>query len=263
VADQEELYQWAGGTTSFNEYVESAHDGLDVLKYSMLWLQNFEASAKAAKDVLEPTEAVEPIANVFVLSAKVSEAFEAVGMFALFLKDSGLSPFGIGSDPFEASVSGAPTANFVRELMKHVGVPPFLKHGNGGFWWDTADLIRQKYEDAGVDWNGRTGPLSHSFTERFHLEASVYEVSHCDHQKGTCGPGYGNEPGFDVVNNAGIQPELVFDLSLVYDGPSSDSADKQLPPLGQTVEQLEFPIQYDALAWDTTQPGMQGVIQDG
>lgn len=91
----------------------------------------------------------------------------------------------------------------------------------------------------------------------------MYEVSHCDHQKGTCGPGYGNEPGFDVVNNAGIQPELVFELSLVYDGESTASADTQLPPLGQTVEQLVFPIQYDALAWDTTQPGRNRVIQDG
>ena len=70
-------------------------------------------------------------------------------MFVLFLKDSGLSPFGIGSDPFEASSFGNPTPTFVRELMNQLAVPSFLKVGNGGFWWASAQAIRKKVIEFG------------------------------------------------------------------------------------------------------------------
>ena len=239
--DVGELVHWASGPSGFSKFLEESPHGVDVLKEALEALEAFEKAAEVAKEALEVVEEVEPIANSLEVVHLFGEAFEAQGMFALFLKDSGLSPFGIGSDPFEASASGNPTPTFVRELMNQLAVPSFLKVSNGGFWWASAQAIR-KIIDIGESQNHLESLVGWS------LETSVYEVSHCDHEHGTCGPGYGNEPGRDGVNNAGIQPELVFELRLVH--------------AGVAVEQLGFAITYDALAWTTTQPCLQGVIQD-
>lgn len=51
------------------------------------------------------------------------------------------------------------------------------------------------------------------------------------------------------LNNPGIRPELVFELSLLNNS-------------HHLAEPLIFPIAYDALAWSTTQLGLQRVIQD-
>jgi alpha-tubulin suppressor-like RCC1 family protein len=241
--DVGELLHWASGPSGFSKFLEESPHGVDVLKEALEALEAFEKAAEVAKEALEVVEEVEPIGNSLEVVHLFGAAFEAQGMFALFLKDSGLSPFGIGSDPFEASASGNPTTNFVRELMNQLAVPSFLKVSNGGFWWASAEAIRKI-----IDIGESNNPPSLESLVGWSLETSVYEVSHCDHQRGTCGPGYGNEPGRDVVNNAGIQPELVFELRLVH--------------AGVAVEQLGFSITYDALAWTTTQPHLQGVIQD-
>ncbi|HTV12325.1 MAG TPA: hypothetical protein VME20_10765 [Acidimicrobiales bacterium] len=76
----------------------------------------------------------------------------------------------------------------------------------------------------------------------------MYEVSHCDDQAGSCGPGYGNHPGSADVYNAGIEPKLVFLLAFRHNG--------------VTLEQAAFLVTYDALAWAETQPDLEDVIQD-
>jgi hypothetical protein len=181
------------------------------------------------------------------LALVINDAFEAQGMFALFLEDSGLSPIGIGSNPFEASASGIPTVTFVREMMNQLafskafsGVFSPLRVGTGGFWWASAQDV-ERIALAG-------GRLTLANVFGWSLDTSVYEVSHCDAQHGSCGTGYGNRPGDDEVLHPGIEPELAFELSLVHNGVA--------------VEQLGFGITYDALAWTTTQPDLLGVIPD-
>ena len=236
--DVHEMDEWAGGPSGFTKFVESSVQGYDALKYALKAVESFESTAKRAEELLAGVERVEPIAVVLDVGLKVNEAFEAQGMFSIFLRASGLSPFGIGSDPSEDSASGNPTPTFVRELMNQLAVPSFLKVGNGGFWWASAQTIRTS-EDAG-------GPSS--ATDVWSLDTTVYEVSHCDNQQGSCGPGYRNEPGSHIALNEGIQPKLVIELTLSRNHVA--------------VEEEGFSIQYDALAWTTTQPNLEGVVQD-
>jgi hypothetical protein len=62
------------------------------------------------------------------------------------------------------------------------------------------------------------------------------------------GPGYRNAVGSSAATKGGIQPELVIELALSH--------------AHAPVETLAFNVQYDALAWATTQPDLKGVIQD-
>jgi hypothetical protein len=236
--DVVEMAQWAGGPSGFDKFLETNVNGFDVLKYTLMALEKFENAAKLAKEALEGFEEVEPIAVVLDVGLKVNAAFEAQGMFSLFLEESGLSPFGIGADPSEDSVSGDPTYSFVQELMNQLEVPSFLKVGNGGFWWAGAQVMREDLAAYGA-----------TVDNGWSLDTTVYEVSHCGNaQDGACGPGYRNSVGSSAPIRDGEQPELVIELTLSHDhGP---------------VEALAFSTQYDALAWTTTQPDLKGVIQD-
>ena len=111
-----------------------------VLKILPSVAREIRGSAHDAKEeLLKLTEPVEPIAPPLVLGAKVNEAFEAVGMFALFLKDSGLSPFG-SARPGRGLWSGSPDDDIRERANGTPGRPTVLKHGNGGFWWEPLTL---------------------------------------------------------------------------------------------------------------------------
>ena len=237
-ADVREMDKWAGGGSFFTKFVDTSVVGYDVLKNALLALEKFEKTTKNAKELLEGVEKVEPIAVLLDAGLKINDAFEAQGMFSLFLDISGLSPFGIGADPSEDSASGQPTVTFVRALMNQLALPDFLKGGNGGFWWASAEAIRRSEDASAV-----VAP-----DDVWSLDTTVYEVSHCDNQEGSCGPGYRNKPGSHLSFNRGIQPQLVIDLTLRRNN--------------SPVEEGEFVIQYDALAWTTTQPNLERVIQD-
>jgi hypothetical protein len=247
--DVHEMDVWAGGPDGFNKFLETSLKGFDTLKIAILAVEKAEIAAKTAKEALEKLEVVEPIAKVLDVGLKLNEAFEAQGMFSLFLKNSGLSPFGIGTDPFEATASGDPSPTFVREMMNQLAVPSILKIGNGGFWWASAEAIRRHNSAPGPTSISQetSGAISIS-PEKWSLDTMVYEVSHCDIKQGPCGPGYGNSPGSDIDINTGIEPNLVMQLALRLDG--------------QPIEKLTFEIKYDALAWTTTQPDLLGVIKD-
>jgi hypothetical protein len=234
--DASELAEWADGPSGFNATVENSIHAYDILKVGLETLKTAEVLAHHAAHSFEDAE---PLVIIPDVALKINEAFEAQGMFALFLDDSGLSPFGIGADPFEASADGTPSASFVHELMSQLAIPSFLRAGNGGFWWAAANDIRHVL---------LTTSQPTFDTYKWSLSTQVYEVSHCDPSAGKCGPGYGNAPGSAAVINPGIEPNLVIELSLVHAGVS--------------VEDAGFVIPYDALAWATTQPNLQGVIQD-
>jgi hypothetical protein len=120
--------------------------------------------------------------------------------------------------------------------VNQILAPSAFKIGSGGFWIDSAELLR-RFEDAG-----------NQLGKGWSVHISVYEVSHCDPAQGSCGPGYGNDPGAAQVIRAGIQPKLAFELFLVHDGVGANATG--------------FSIPYDAIAWTGTQPHLKGVIQD-
>jgi hypothetical protein len=124
--------------------------------------------------------------------------------------------------------------------MKHLAVPQFIKSAldiGGGFWWDSALHIE-------ADVNAYGLPAEKGWA----LETTVYEVSNCDIDSGACGAGYRNDVGFGSPIREGIEPQLVFELTLLNPGPEVAQS---------------FTIGYDALAWTTTQPNLKGVMQDG
>ena len=267
------LDEWAGGSFGFTNFLESSTLGFSTLKNALQIVEEAERAAKAAKLALQAAEQIEPISHIIDVGLVINDIFETQGMFALFLQDSGLTtPIGLGDHPFEASVTGLPTTVLTDELTNQVllakalsGAFSSLEVGHAGFWWASAQDIHRIVGQTRVRLGGlapagkpaRYGanvtpttinlPSPSSLLD-FSLHVSVYEVSRCDNQQGTCGPGYGNEPGSDVVNNAGIQPQLVFELSLSH--------------AGVAVEQLGFVIQYDALAWTNTQDHLMAVIRD-
>jgi hypothetical protein len=236
-----ELSAWAGGANKFNEVLEQTHTTYDALAKALAALAQFELkAAHAVKETLEDVENVEPLTVLIGAALKFDEAQEAVAMFAEFMDAAGLSPFGLGAPPFEASATGNPGGLFVKQLMSLLALPEILKEqiGNGGFWWASAQDVQHAIDE------GRFDPSDPDWS----LDVSVYEVSHCDTQAGTCGPGYGNSPGSADVFNAGIDPKLVFLLAFKHDG--------------ITLESSAFDITYDALAWAETQPDLEDVIQD-
>ncbi len=232
----EDLVKWAGGGNVLTKFLESSTQGYNVLKRALTALHQAEIAAAGAAQFLETIEHYEPVVAAADIGGAINSVFEAQGMIALFLHKTGLSPIGLGSDPFEASASGAITPLFTGELVNQILAPSALKIGSGGFWMDSAELLR-RFQDNGNE-----------LGKGWSVHAAVYEVSHCDPTQGSCGPGYGNDPGSASVIRAGIQPELAFYLSLVHNG------------VGANV--VGFSIRYDTIAWTGTQPGLKGVIQD-
>jgi hypothetical protein len=239
VDDVNEMAEWANGGAAFTKFVKTSVTGFNVLTRALGVLEKGELTEELVEHTAEAAEKLEPVALVLDAGLIFNEALEAEGMMAMFLDDSGLSPFGIGRPPSESSASGEPAYVFQNELVNQVAVPNILKIGNGGFWWASAGYIHEILNAYGA--GQATG---------WTLSTTVYETSHCTNpEAGDCGPGYRNDPGSSVVARQGIQPELTIELSLSHNG-------------GAPVEALDFDIPYDALAWTTTQPDIEGVIQD-
>ena len=239
INDVNELSEWANGGPTFTKFIKGSVTGFNILKNALSVLEKGELTEELVEHSAKAAEKLEPIALVLDVGLVINEALEAKGMMAMFLNDSGLSPFGIGYPTTEASASGVPSLVFQNELVNQVAVPNFLKMGDGGFWWASAEYIHEVLNAHGE--GQATG---------WTLSTTVYETSHCsDPEDGGCGPGYRGDVGASVVARAGIQPELTIELSLSHNNTTP-------------VEALDFDIPYDALAWTTTQPGLTGVIQD-
>ena len=107
--DLGELAEWSGGGSRFTDYLEHSTLAFDTLKSAVQFVEEAEHEAVAAHQVLAKLEDVEPLVLAVDAALVVNDAFEARVCSLLFLEDSGLVPFGIGSDPFEASASGNPS----------------------------------------------------------------------------------------------------------------------------------------------------------
>jgi len=263
--DLELLVDWAKGERNFTALLESSVNEFNVLHRALQVFQKDAIVAEHAKELLEGIEPFEPIVLTVEIPLYVNVAYAAMGMFAVFLEDTGLSPIGIGRPPFEASVNANPSATFLHELMNQLAVPdwpPGFKVSDGGFWWASAQAISKELASETA-----TGHLAF---QDWSLATKVYEVSHCSvgEKTGFCGPGYGNRPGSSAVTNAGIQPELVFVFTLLrgtvelQDGLPVEHDGHPVLANNVPVLQRSFAIEYDADAWTTTQQGLAGVIND-
>ena len=260
--DLELMTGWAQGEKDFTSLLETSTKEYNLLHHALQLAEDDAKLAQHAKELLEPVEPVEPIVLITEIALQLNALNEAMGMFALFLENTGLSAIGIGQEPFEPSVSGNPTASFVHELINQLAVPswpPGLKASDGGFWWASAEAVNKELLSEARE--------EHPALQEWSVGTEVYEVSHCDDKLGFCGPGYGSRPGSSQVTNAGIEPELVFELTLfrgtaeLRDGLPVEH-DGQ-PVFSDTpVVEHSFAMEYDADAWTTTQQGLRGVIQD-
>jgi len=113
-------------------------------------------------------------------------------MFAIFLNDSGLSPFGNRDQSLRGlRRRDARAASFVRELMSQLAIPSFLRAGNAGFWWAAANDIHHILV---------TTSQPTFDTYQWSLSTTVYEgLALASPITGPCGPGYGNKPGSAAV----------------------------------------------------------------
>ncbi|HMK96419.1 MAG TPA: carboxypeptidase-like regulatory domain-containing protein [Acidimicrobiales bacterium] len=262
VEDLELLADWAKGDKSFTSLLEGSVNEYNILHRALQIFEHDAIVAEQAKELLEALEPIEPIVLTFEIPLYINVAYEAMGMFAVFLEDTGLSPIGIGRPPFEASVNANPSATFLHELINQLAVPDIFKASDGGFWWASAQAISKELAS-----ETETGHLAF---QDWSLTTKVYEVSHCsvEEKMGFCGPGYGNRPGSSVVTNAGIQPELVFVFTLLrgtvklQDGLPVEHDGHPVLANEVPVLQRSFAVEYDADAWTTTQQGLAGVIKD-
>ncbi len=237
-AEDDDLAAWADGGDSLHKYTEANLKGFDAFVNGAKWLKHLEIAVKDAKALLHVAERFDPWAILLDAGLWLNEKYEADLMISMFLEKAGLSPFGVGYDPVEDQADGAPSSTFTDEIvaLPRTLLPSLFGVVPGGFWYDTAQALR-RYQDAG-----------HDFTlEDWSIQTSVYEVSHCDPHHGSCGPGYASTSGAPAVK-AGIEPELVFELSLSHDH--------------MAVVQSAFHIVYDAIAWTRTQAHLKEVIQD-
>ncbi len=241
--EEDDLVAWANGTGALARFLKTSANGLHTLQGALEYLKEIEVAAEQAEEGLKALEKVEPVTKTLVVGEKVNDIIESGGMIALFLEKAGLSPLGLGDNPFEATVSGQPNARFVKEIANaSILFPEPMLLGKGGFWYQAARALaasaKQNHGEPSGSWS---------------VVTSVWEVSHCDHTAGSCGPGYGNDPGSAEVIRGGIQPELAFELSFEHNGVVGKSV---------TGNFDGFAIPYDAIAWTGTQQHVQGVIQD-
>lgn len=166
--------------------------------------------------------------------------WEREGMIAMFLDKMDLSPIGLDAPPFEADASSGANLAFSTRLANYGVVVPF-QLGAAGVWWAVADTLCQL--QVGQRIFGRPENL-----DGFSVGLRIYEVSSCDPAKGDCAPGYGNDVGTGQVLRPGTDPQLQFQLTLLYEG--HDFADQV------------FNLPYDAIGWTESMDHLALVIND-
>ena len=219
--------KWAEGPGAFTDFLKRTHYAEVTVETSAKFLEGLEVSAESLTKTLAAIEVVEPIVGPVLAAHELyhlyTELSERKEMLALFLELNDLNPAGIGGVPFAAFGSPIPSVLF-QNYIANAGTFLPLNIGAGGLLWryaQTLDFLK-KHRD-------------HAFGSQS-TELKVYEVSHCDPDKGSCGPGYGNVIGSGTVVNPGIQPELYFEFSAQHHGFAHS-----FPP-------TSFTIPYDAVA---------------
>ncbi len=220
-----ELAAWAGGSSPFGRFISTTSFGAKIMAQALKWQEANEKEAETAAEALKAVEKVERVLFVVEAARAFSDLWERHALTDLFLEDTDLSPLGLGDTPTEAFVSGAPSNLFSYNLVNfNVALPGQV--GADGAWWKIAMILSA----------AQFGDEKYDNLADFGIDLKVYEVSHCEATKDDCDPGYRNDPGSSIVLRGGIQPELAFQITLVYKG-------------GVRLGDYYFEVPYDAIAW--------------
>jgi hypothetical protein len=238
------LAGWAAGKGALLHVIHATTRLGLALNLSLHWLISAEIAAEKAVEALHLLERVEPIIGVIDLFGVGTDLWEREAMLAKFLDLNQISAIGLGRPPFEQPPApAAPSLDFSNDLANYGVAVPF-EVGAHGAWWNVATVLKD------VTDTGEPDPDAWGF------QLNVFEVSTCDPDKGSCGPGYENIDATGGVDpNRGIQPELYFQLVL-----HAYTADRKVEGY---VGTNSFAIPYDAIAWTESQlPNLRGVIHD-
>ena len=243
------LVEWAGGPGPFTTFLQTTTDASNELKASLKWLKALELATETAVKGLEALEKVEPVLYVAEAFRLYSEKTERKAMIDMFLKNTKLNPTGLGYPPFEASSHTAPSLTFTNKLVSLLGALVPIYDVKDGIWWAWANELK-KVEDGEkikIDIGGQIREVKADLTH-WGVKLEVFEVSECDPMKGACAPGYGNDPGFAQVLRDGIQPQLHFVITLLYQG--------------HAYRREDFDMPYDAIAWTESQHNLLRVTPE-
>jgi hypothetical protein len=237
------LAEWAHGTSLFTRFLKATPDAEKIVAFAARALEGAEIGAESVTKALAAIEVAEPVLGPVIAATELyntyTELSEREEMLALFLEENNLSAIGIGGVPFAAFASPIPSVLFQNELANPGTILPF-NIGAGGLLWQYAQTLAflKKHREPAF------GSQS--------TELKVYEVSYCDPDKGSCGPGYGNVIGTNTIVNPGIQPKLYVEFSAQHNR------------FAHSFPARSFTIPYDAVIWTETQAhqgGLRGVMK--
>jgi hypothetical protein len=167
-------------------------------------------------------------------------------MISAFLYATDLDATGLGDSPSERFAWSFPSLKFRNKIVNFGAALP-LHAGASGVWWDLANTLREvtRPDHGPISVNGKS--VTKVDPSDWGIKLHVWEVSTCDPGKGSCEPGYANDPGVAVLLRAGIRPELCFEVVLTYNG--------------YHYSDYFFTVPYDAIVWTETQWDLQGVLK--
>jgi len=234
-AEADELAEWAGGTSLFTKFLKTSNNGKLLFVSSLKWLKAIGIAAHKTAEALELVEKAEPILIPLELLEAINTLNERRAMISLFLENTDLDPTGLSANPSEATASSDPTLAFENHLADLGELVPVFDVA-GGDWLYYAQVLRKVQQGNTIPLliGGKTHNVNANLSH-FSVGLQIYEVSSCDSSKGSCSPGYANDPGTSVVLHDGIQPRLHFFLTLIYNG--------------HPFDQEDFEVPYDAIGW--------------
>lgn len=231
--EAEDLAAYGGGTRFFNRFLESAVFAKSLNDAALTSFSAFEGATEQHIAALETLEKVEKIGAVAEVLKVGTEIWEREATIHLFLNALTLSPIGLDNDPVEASADGF-NGFFEDDLISpHVALP--FQAGANGVVYHLATFLHERQQ---------ADPRAFENT-KWQLGMNIHEISFCDPGRGSCGPGYAGIPGTSVVDNPGIQPQLLLDFALKG---GHDPSNRDADTAG---------FRYDAVAWTETQPNLQ------
>jgi hypothetical protein len=232
------LAEWAHGTRAFTKFLKTIPWAEKIVEGSAGFLEGLELGEESVTKALAAIEVAEPVLGAVAIATELyttyTELSEREEMIGLFLEKSDLRPAGLGGPSFEAFGLPFPSAQFENELANAGTFLPFATGADGLLWRFAGTLAGLKH-----DRDPAFGSQS--------TELKVYEVSHCDPEKGHCGMGYGNIIGTDNVVNLGIQSELYFEFKAQHND------------FAHTFT-TSFTIPYNAVIWREVQPNLMGLL---
>jgi hypothetical protein len=230
--------EWAHGTKLFTKFLKATPFAEKIVAFSAGFLEGLELSAESVTKALAAIEVAEPVVGPVVAATELyntyTELSEREELLALFLEVNDLNPAGIGGVPFAAF--GSPMSPLFQNYIANAGTFLPFSIGAGGLMWKYAQTLAslKKHHDPAF------GSQS--------TELKVYEISHCEPDLGSCGPGYGNVIGTDTVTNPGIKPQLYIEFKAQHNEFTHAFT-------------TSFTIPYNAVVWAEVQHHLEGVFK--